>query len=581
MPVSAPQQLSEGKITPVTFDAPEITVAPLPLSSAKIPPVFSQLPFRATEIFARMAASPVPPERNMTPPIATAQTATSDLEDMPVQSTAVAQSQVAAPLPFRAPQIPGHPIPIAEIPADASPEPSFQAAPLPPPDPMMQPPFRAPESSANPIPIAGTPVAALRDLPSQRTQLPPMKCHAAPATPQDILPQATPVPAPAHRQKPAPVPETPAVAIPEPTDSGIPLPAEILVPPPTRPTRRMARPLQTPPVALPESPAVPLPSAPQPPAGQPRQAVEFAPLPRQFTPQPESQPFAVTGAAPTAAAPEPVPPRIQPEPLGAPPRSSVPFFPPDPQPATAAPGELAFAARVVPVAPGTPAQPVIASSPPVLTEAAPALPKQPVAAAQPRARRPEKTASVVEEQLSAPTEPSPGRWQPAPSAPAAAPARETSQPEIPAPARVQEAAAPAQPVIAPAAAKHIQLQFTGGQGSVQVHLVQRGGEVQVAVHTPDAHLAGALREELPALSSKLEQSGFHAETWHGPAAGPGDASRELFAGASRQDLPDSPSGNRDGRHHEQQQPRQQQPPEESAAAQPGQPDFSWLFGSLQ
>ena len=55
------------------------------------------------------------------------------------------------------------------------------------------------------------------------------------------------------------------------------------------------------------------------------------------------------------------------------------------------------------------------------------------------------------------------------------------------------------------------LQVTGGDQRVDVRLTERAGEVQVSVRTPDSQLAGALRDDLAALSARLEQSGFRAE----------------------------------------------------------------------
>jgi len=48
---------------------------------------------------------------------------------------------------------------------------------------------------------------------------------------------------------------------------------------------------------------------------------------------------------------------------------------------------------------------------------------------------------------------------------------------------------------------------------VQVRIVERGGEVKVAVHTPDVELSQALRERLGELVQRLEQTGYRTETW--------------------------------------------------------------------
>jgi hypothetical protein len=63
-------------------------------------------------------------------------------------------------------------------------------------------------------------------------------------------------------------------------------------------------------------------------------------------------------------------------------------------------------------------------------------------------------------------------------------------------------------------AREIQLQLHQGEQRVDVRLIERSGEVRVAVRTPDAQLAGDLRTGLPALATRLEQSGYRAETWH-------------------------------------------------------------------
>jgi len=69
----------------------------------------------------------------------------------------------------------------------------------------------------------------------------------------------------------------------------------------------------------------------------------------------------------------------------------------------------------------------------------------------------------------------------------------------------------------PASAHDIQFQVERGVQRVDVRLTDRGGAVHVSVRTPDAELAATLREDLPALSTRLDQSGFHSETLQAPA----------------------------------------------------------------
>src|SRR6185295_9488743 len=59
--------------------------------------------------------------------------------------------------------------------------------------------------------------------------------------------------------------------------------------------------------------------------------------------------------------------------------------------------------------------------------------------------------------------------------------------------------------------------------SVDLHVIQRSGQIQVAVRTPDATLETALRQDVGALVHSLERSGFHAETFL-PIAAAGEAS---------------------------------------------------------
>ena len=142
----------------------------------------------------------------------------------------------------------------------------------------------------------------------------------------------------------------------------------------------------------------------------------------------------------------------------------------------------------------------------------------------------------------------------------------------------------AEPAFAPkptagGAAREIQLELRDADARVNVRLVERAGSVQVDVRTPDSHLAGALRDDLPALTARLEQTGLRAETWHDapavatarirmaePAASAGFQSSQ---NQSRQE-----SGGRDPRDGQPQEKRQNQ-------RQPESKEFSWLYTSLQ
>ena len=123
----------------------------------------------------------------------------------------------------------------------------------------------------------------------------------------------------------------------------------------------------------------------------------------------------------------------------------------------------------------------------------------------------------------------------------------------------------ASPMATPAAAdapkslpvRELRLEVNGGERKVEVQLIERAGDVHVAVRTPDVRLAGEIRENLPALSSRLEQNGYRTETWRGPQ----DGSRH--------------SG------QEREPPQRQQPPEEVPKRKQKGQQFAWLMSSLR
>jgi hypothetical protein len=103
----------------------------------------------------------------------------------------------------------------------------------------------------------------------------------------------------------------------------------------------------------------------------------------------------------------------------------------------------------------------------------------------------------------------------------------------------------------------------------------------LTVRTPDAPLAGTLRENLPALSARLAENGIKNETWH-PAASSTNEWRHTTGTAQSGDP-----------HDGDQQSRQQEPesqgdeprrhrnsPGPSVLKQKGK-DFAWLMSSLR
>ena len=132
---------------------------------------------------------------------------------------------------------------------------------------------------------------------------------------------------------------------------------------------------------------------------------------------------------------------------------------------------------------------------------------------------------------------------------------------------------------APRKTNNIQVELTTVGQRVQLRVEERGGEVRVAVHTQDSRLAGALREDLPALTAKLEQGGFHAEVWHGgPAAPLREIAADSTASAGEHQSQDR-SGDQ-SRDREQQDPRPKHDIDEQTKSKSERKDFSWLFTSI-
>ena len=131
-------------------------------------------------------------------------------------------------------------------------------------------------------------------------------------------------------------------------------------------------------------------------------------------------------------------------------------------------------------------------------------------------------------------------------------------------------AAPAAPAKPPAAAHDIKLEVASGDQRVEVRLVDRGGEVHLAVRTPDAKLSGALRDNLPELAARLEGTGYRA-------GGSGGAANQPRQGAPF-GAPDSRQ-QPDGRQRQ----RDAQTPqdfEQRNRKQKGN-DFAWFMSSLR
>jgi hypothetical protein len=132
----------------------------------------------------------------------------------------------------------------------------------------------------------------------------------------------------------------------------------------------------------------------------------------------------------------------------------------------------------------------------------------------------------------------------------------------------------------------MKFEVTGGQQRVEVRLSERAGEVKMTVRTADEPLANTLRENLPALSARLAESGFKSEAWH-PAASSTNELRHTAESGAR-------GASHDTNQDADAQPRQQdrQAPDGAAQRRPKSPqevapqkekgkDFSWLMSSLR
>lgn len=102
--------------------------------------------------------------------------------------------------------------------------------------------------------------------------------------------------------------------------------------------------------------------------------------------------------------------------------------------------------------------------------------------------------------------------------------------------------------------------------SIQVRLLERAGQVHVAVRTADAGLTDALRAQLGELVTRLEHDGYRVETWHpaerttlaGAIPGVAETSAQQFRAASeRGTSTDSGRGNSQNGPDESKQQRRQ------------------------
>jgi hypothetical protein len=130
--------------------------------------------------------------------------------------------------------------------------------------------------------------------------------------------------------------------------------------------------------------------------------------------------------------------------------------------------------------------------------------------------------------------------------------------------------------------RDMKFEVVGVDRRVEVRLSERQGEMKMTVRTPDANLATALRENLPALSTRLAESGFKNETWHpaAPSTSEWQHTTESSRSGAFQDSNPPPreqhreSQDGSGHHH----PKRDQEP--LPQQQKGR-DFAWLMSSLR
>lgn len=120
--------------------------------------------------------------------------------------------------------------------------------------------------------------------------------------------------------------------------------------------------------------------------------------------------------------------------------------------------------------------------------------------------------------------------------------------------------------------------------AVDVHVMERAGQVQVAVRTPDTGLQTSLRQDLGTLVNSLERSGFHAEAFTPrdslPSAG-ASSQMNFQSNGRQQDSGEHASGNPgEGNHHgrqgSQQQPGQQSGQHAGQQGRRGRRSQTWI-----
>jgi hypothetical protein len=103
--------------------------------------------------------------------------------------------------------------------------------------------------------------------------------------------------------------------------------------------------------------------------------------------------------------------------------------------------------------------------------------------------------------------------------------------------------------------KDLAVRVESAQGqSVDIRIVQRAGDLQIAVKSDDTNTTQGLRQGLTELSNRLNESGYQAETWRpGHAAATAESAAESGNSSQHQ----SPSGDAQSQSGSSQQNRGQ------------------------
>ena len=137
------------------------------------------------------------------------------------------------------------------------------------------------------------------------------------------------------------------------------------------------------------------------------------------------------------------------------------------------------------------------------------------------------------------------------------------------------AESPADSQAARAPAKNLSFELGGGEQRVVVHIADHGGEIHLAVRTPDADLAADLRRELPTLASRLEQSGLRPQEWQSGENGR-HAQQPNGTGWAQ---PGQHEGSSDSRQRREGQARDPESGNKSDFKKEGK-EFAWFLSSL-